>query len=66
LHTADDTVVPYSVIALTDYPKTGDLPAELFRTSGAPQLTLITCGGEFDEASESYADNIVVTAVPTS
>jgi len=66
LYTADDTEVRYSVIARTEYPKTGDLPAELFRTSGAPKLTLITCGGEFDGANQTYADNIVVTAAPAS
>jgi len=63
LHTAEEELVRYSVTTLIDYSKTGDLPAELFRTSGPPQLTLVTCGGEFDEATESYSDNIVVTAV---
>ena len=38
--------------------------AELFRTGGAPVLTLITCGGSFDEADRHYSDNIVVRAVP--
>lgn len=42
-----------------------DLPSdELFRTSGAPMLTLITCGGAFDRGEGHYQDNIVVRAVP--
>jgi len=41
------------------------LPAgELFRTDGAPVLTLITCGGGYDKGTQSYEDNIVVRAVP--
>ena len=42
-----------------------DLPIdELFRTSGAPSLTLITCGGAFDLGEGHYQDNIVVRATP--
>lgn len=42
-----------------------DLPtADLFRRDGRPTLTLITCGGAFDESDRRYADNIVVRAVP--
>jgi len=42
-----------------------DLPVdELFRTTGRPVLTLITCGGAFDRGARDYADNIVVRAVP--
>jgi sortase (surface protein transpeptidase) len=42
-----------------------DLPAtELFRSDGPAVLTLVTCGGAFDDRSRRYADNIVVRAVP--
>ena len=37
---------------------------ELFRSDGAPTLTLITCGGSFDRGARSYTDNIIVRAVP--
>jgi len=37
---------------------------ELFRSAGAPTLTLITCGGGFDKRARSYDDNIVIRAVP--
>ena len=35
----------------------------LFGRDGAPRLTLITCGGDFDRSRRSYQDNIVVTAI---
>ncbi|RBY85387.1 class F sortase [Blastococcus sp. TF02A-26] len=53
----------YVVSARTSQPKSA-LPPELFRTDGPPQLALVTCGGEFDERTGSYADNVVVLAVP--
>lgn len=37
---------------------------ELFRRDGPPVLTLITCGGSFQERTRHYRDNIVVRAVP--
>ena len=37
---------------------------ELFRVDGTGTLTLITCGGVFDQGARSYTDNIVVRAVP--
>lgn len=40
------------------------LPRELFTRAGAPRLALITCAGDFDRASRSYKDNLVVLAVP--
>jgi LPXTG-site transpeptidase (sortase) family protein len=39
---------------------------ELFRREGEPMLTLITCGGAFDRRARSYADNIVVRAIPVA
>ncbi len=42
-----------------------ELPTdELFRPGGPAALTLITCGGLFDQGERSYQDNIVVRAVP--
>ncbi|GGI47898.1 LPXTG-site transpeptidase (sortase) family protein [Agromyces flavus] len=37
-----------------------------FDRSGAPRLTLVTCGGEFDYANRRYLSNLVVTAVPAT
>lgn len=42
-----------------------ELPIEeLFRPTGEPTLTLITCGGAFDRSARSYDDNIVARAAP--
>jgi hypothetical protein len=55
---------PWTVTGRTRYPK-AELPVErLFATSGEPRLVLITCGGDFDAAGRSYADNVVVFAEP--
>jgi hypothetical protein len=55
---------PWTVTGRTRYPK-AELPVErLFATSGEPRLVLITCGGDFDVAGRSYADNVVVFAEP--
>ncbi|MFE5673323.1 class F sortase [Agromyces sp. NPDC056523] len=35
-----------------------------FDRSGAPRLTLVTCGGDFDHADRRYLSNVVVTAIP--
>jgi sortase (surface protein transpeptidase) len=35
-----------------------------FARDGAPVLRLVTCGGEFDDASHHYKRNVVVTAHP--
>ncbi len=59
----DDTTDTFEVVALRQYPK-DQLPAELFTPTGAPQVVLITCGGSFNRALNSYADNIVAYAVP--
>jgi sortase (surface protein transpeptidase) len=55
----------YRVVSLAQYPKTSVPLRQLFSRTGAPRLTLITCGGSFDAARRSYRDNLVVTAVPT-
>lgn len=42
-----------------------ELPVEeLFRSTGPPTLTLITCGGAFDRGARHYQDNIVIRARP--
>ena len=54
----------YRVVGKEAFDKQTVPLADLFSRSGAARLTLITCGGPFDEAALSYVDNIVVTAVP--
>ena len=42
-----------------------DIPLEdLFARDGTPRLVLITCGGTFNRALDSYDDNVVVIAIP--
>lgn len=58
----DGSVARYEVVDIAQYPK-GELPVDdLFDRSGAPRLTLITCGGDFDPDVRSYDDNVVVGA----
>lgn len=57
-------VFRYRVVGRQEYPKTSVPLAAMFSRTGAPHLTLITCGGSFDRSVRSYRDNIVVTAVP--
>lgn len=60
----DGSVRVFSVEGRTRYLKT-DLPLQsIFSREGPPVLTLITCGGVFDESARSYDSNIVVYAVP--
>jgi sortase (surface protein transpeptidase) len=40
------------------------LPRGIFAGGTEPVLTLITCGGEFDEEARSYTHNVVVSAIP--
>lgn len=53
------TVVSREVFGKTEAPLD-----RLFARDGPARLTLITCGGTFDEDSRRYRDNVVVTAVP--
>ena len=61
---ADHHEFRYRVIGRQEYPKTSVPLAALFTRTGAPHLTLITCGGSFDPSVRHYRDNVVVTAVP--
>ncbi|MDG4821702.1 class F sortase [Asanoa sp. WMMD1127] len=54
----------YTVVAREEYRKTRIPLDRYFARDGAPRLSLITCGGPFDERTRHYRDNIVVTAVP--
>jgi hypothetical protein len=59
----DDTVHDYVVVERTMYDK-DSLPADLWRKTGPETLVLITCGGEFDNTTRRYKQNIVVYAEP--
>ena len=59
---SDGSTVNYRVVDERFYLRES-LPEVLFERSGAPRLTLITCGGPYDP-ERGYRDNLVVTAVP--
>jgi hypothetical protein len=58
-----DAVHSYVVVERTMYDKEA-LPGSLWRNSGPETLALITCGGDFDNSTRRYKQNIVVYAVP--
>lgn len=60
----DDSTAAFHIVEVRQYDKTVLPLDELFVRAGDPQLTLITCGGEFDPAARSYEDNVVVIAEP--
>jgi hypothetical protein len=58
-----DAVHSYVVVERTMYDKEA-LPGSLWRNSGPETLALITCGGDFDNSTRRYKQNMVVYAVP--
>ncbi len=62
--TADGASHRYHVLGREEFAKTNVPLRQIFAKTGEPRLTLVTCGGKFDARTRSYADNIVVTAVP--
>ena len=60
----DGSVRTFEVTGVVHYPKSSLPVDEVFRTVGSPALTLVTCGGAFDQVTRHYSDNTVVTAVP--
>jgi len=53
----------YRVTSVRFYLKS-NLPTNIYSTTGAPRLVLVTCGGPFIESAGHYRDNVVLTAVP--
>jgi len=64
VRTADGVKHGYRVVARELISKHRLPLDELFSVDGPPRLTLISCGGYYDEANGGYQDNVVVTAVP--
>ncbi|MEV0459237.1 class F sortase, partial [Catellatospora methionotrophica] len=52
----------FQVVGVEQFRKTRIPLERYFARDGAPRITLITCGGPFDESTRHYRDNIVVTA----
>jgi hypothetical protein len=55
--------VRYVIERVDSYPKTVIDLDTVFDRAGSPRLHLVTCGGEWDPAAGSYADNVIAVAV---
>jgi hypothetical protein len=55
-------VLSFVVDDVRSYPK-DQFPTEtVYGPTPTPELRLISCGGEFDRSSQSYLNNLVVSA----
>lgn len=59
---SNDSLVTFRVDEVLQQPKEALPESRMWRSTGRPQLALITCGGKFDKKLRSYPDNIVVYA----
>lgn len=59
-------VVTFTVTRAGRYPKASFPTADVYGPTPDAQLRLITCGGVFDRARNSYQDNYVIYAVATT
>jgi hypothetical protein len=59
---ADGSTGRFRVDGVAAYPKAAVPADEVFGPTRAPGLRLITCGGQWNAAKHSYADNVVVFA----
>lgn len=64
VRTTSGRTLSYEVVSLEQFPKSEAPMARLFSRQGPHRLVLISCAGDFDPVTRSYADNVVVTAVP--
>jgi hypothetical protein len=59
---ADGVRVVFRVTRVAEYPKAQFPTDEVYGSTDAVELRLITCGGRFDSKTRSYDDNVVVFA----
>lgn len=59
---ADGSTATFAVASVVRYPKTAFPSTAVYGPTGRPALRLITCGGDFDRATGSYRDDVVVFA----
>ena len=57
---ADGVVAHFAVSTVAMYGKAQFPAAEVYGSHGIPALQLVTCGGQFDRATDHYLSNIVV------
>lgn len=61
----DGTVARFTVTRMDQVPKDHFPTDEVYGDTTEPELRLITCGGAFDDAVDSYRDNIIAYATFT-
>jgi sortase (surface protein transpeptidase) len=61
---SDGSTATWVVTRVDQLPKDDLRSSPVFDRAGTPRISLITCGGDFDESVRSYRDNVVVTAEP--
>ena len=59
---SDGSAVAYTVTQLRQVGKIDAPMADVFDISGAPRLSVVTCGGAFNSQTGHYLDNVIVTA----
>ena len=59
---ADGSTVRFTVYRVDRFPKNAFPSRDVYGNTAGPELRLVTCGGDFDQAAHSYRDNIVVFA----
>jgi hypothetical protein len=62
---ADGRTRTYRIVSVRQMPK-DRLPTDVWSLKGRNRLSLVTCGGRFDQSTGHYLDNIVVVAVPVA
>ena len=62
IHGEDGDVVTFRVTGKERHAKSEFPAEEVHRSTGKPELKLVTCGGVFDADERSYRDNIIVSA----
>jgi hypothetical protein len=64
VRTASGRELAYAVVSFERFSK-AEVPMDrLFTAKGPHRLVLVSCGGAFDPGRRTYADNVVLTAVP--
>lgn len=58
----DGSTVNFSVTRVEQHPKDEFPSLEVYGNTATPQLRLITCGGDFNDSSGHFYDNIIVFA----
>ncbi|MCZ7418757.1 class F sortase [Verrucosispora sp. WMMA2121] len=59
---ADGRTATFRVDSVASYPKDAFPTEQVYGPSERPGLRVVTCGGQFDEATGDYPDNVIVFA----